>query len=457
MEWVTESKQQIEVDSRHLKMQSAQAVRTVIEALVELITNSDDAYCRNDDSKGKILISVTRERGERSGIVSVIDRAGGLTLSEMNQKILRYGAFSAGKRTRGYMGRGAKDIVALGKASFQTIKEDYVHRIELDTDFSATIMKSVKAKAEHYEAAGVHFGKGGMQVSLEVIANYKVPRHDTLIRDLQRNYALREILQRREVRLEDGRTGKVDVLRYKSPAGELVYRDNLRFDDAYEEARAKIEIYRTAKELSTELQEGIIVTDGRAIYQVTRFAADLEEDPIARRFYGRLECPYVRELQLEFEQRRKDGLEILPENPVDIVDPNRRRGLDREAHPFVRKLFDWAEEILRALVDELKDDSRTKEKKVANDRTRKRLKALSKQVAEHLKKRIEEESLAPRTPEQQAVLQEEGVLLNPQFSKIEVGETRRLGYTVLSFGENEDPDHVSVTSSGKELVVDSSS
>lgn len=119
------------------------------------------------------------------------------------------------------------------------------------------------------------------------------------------------------------------------------------------------------------------------------------------------------------------------------------------------KLFNWAEEVLRAAVNEVRQEEGQKGTQVANEETEKRLKSLSKAVAEHLKARIEEEILAPKTPEQEAVLQEEGVLLNPQFNRIVVGETRRLGYTVLSFGPDNDPDHVTVSIEGGGLDVDS--
>jgi hypothetical protein len=452
--WTTIESRTIEVDPRHLKMQSAQAIRSVVDALVELVTNSDDAYRQINDPKGKIIIEVTRERGERSGVIVVKDRAGGMTLDEMKEKILRYGAFSAGEQTRGFMGRGAKDIVALGRAIFQSMKDDRVYRVELDSDFRSSIMKPVKAGKEDYSEHGLRQGKGGMLVILEVKRSHKVPQHDTLIRDLQRHYPLRDIIQRREVRLVDGRTEEQTPLRYAPPDGTLFYDEVFNFDPPYQGVSAQLRLFRAEHELSSELQEGVIVTDGHAIYQVTRFASDLEEDPVARRFFGRLECPYIRQLQLDFEERRKAGAAPSPENPVDIVDPNRRRGLDRDAHLFVMQLFDWAEEVLRAAVKEVREEEGEKETRVADEETKKRLKALSKAVAEHLKSRVEEETLAPRTQEQEAALQEEGVLLNPQFNRITVGETRRLGYTVLSFGEGDDPDHVTVAVSGDGLSVD---
>lgn len=453
-EWKTLEEKTIEVDPRHLKMQSAQAIRSVLDALVELITNSDDAYCRAGDRKGKIIIEVTRERGERSGVIVVKDRAGGMTLDEMKQKILRYGAFSAGDQNRGFMGRGAKDIVALGRAIFQSIKEGQVYRIELDSDFHYNIKKPVKATKDDYAEHGLRPGKDGMQVTLEVSKRHRVHHHETLIRDLQRHYALRNIIQKREVRILEGRREQSTVLRYAEPDGTLFYDDKLEFDEPYKGASAQLSLFKAEKELPSELQEGVIVTDGNAVHQVTRFAPDLDEDPVARRFYGRLECDYIRKLQLDFEERRNRRDQFSPDNPVDIMDPNRRHGLDRDHYPFVMKLFSWAEEILRVAVEEVREEEDKKEKRVANEDTKKRLKTLSKAVADHLKSRIEEETLSPKTPEQEAALQQEGVLLNPQFNLIFVGETRRLGYTVLSFGEGEDPKHITVSVEGRGLAVD---
>lgn len=66
--WITIEEKTVEVDRRNLKMQSAQAIRSLLDALVELITNSDDAYRNLGDEKGKIIIEITRQRGKRSGI-----------------------------------------------------------------------------------------------------------------------------------------------------------------------------------------------------------------------------------------------------------------------------------------------------------------------------------------------------------------------------------------------------
>jgi hypothetical protein len=186
---------------------------------------------------------------------------------------------------------------------------------------------------------------------------------------------------------------------------------------------------------------------------VTRFSPELDQDPVGRRFFGKLECEYIRKLQMDFEASRSEGRPPSQHNPVDIVDPNRRRGLDHEGHPFVKQLFEWAEGALRRVIDEIKSAERTEYRGVANDVTKKKLRDLSRAVAEHLKSRMDEEILGPRSPEQNAALQSEGVLLNPQFSRIAVGETKRMGYTVLSFGTGQDPTHVTVESNSDAIKI----
>ncbi len=442
--WVVAKERIIEVDPRHLKMQSAQAIRSVVDGLVELITNSDDAYRVLGDTKGKVIIEISRHRGKTHSQLVVKDRAGGMTNDEMKEKILKYGGFLAHEESRGYMGRGAKDVVALGDVTFESIKKDKLFCVEINSDFKTIEMRPFEAKKEDYKEFGLKPGKGGMCVKIKLSKKHKLPQFDTLIRQLQRNYSLRDILQRREVYIRESLSGNKQLLRYASPEGEKVIEERLDLQGPYQGASADIEIFKAPSPLPIDLQEGIIICDEHAVHQVTRFSSDLDQDALGCRLFGRLQCNYIRKLQLEFEDYRRQGKEPPVHNPVDIVDPNRRRGLDKENHPFVSELFDWAEELLRIALDLARDEESEKSREVASEDTRKLLSKLSKAAAEHLRERLEEENLAPRTPEQKAELHKEGVLLNPPFERIAVGEKRRMAYTVLSFGEEMDPTNVTV-------------
>jgi DNA topoisomerase VI subunit B len=194
-EWEIQEEGALDVDIRHLKMQSAQAIRSVQDALVELITNSDDAYGKMGETEAGVVIRVTRKRRSTPSVIEVRDRAGGMTLEEMKNKILRYGGFDAPLASRGYMGRGAKDIVALGNVVFESVKDGWVSRVEISKDFQKKVMKPARASENHYKDYGIKPGRGGTRVTLE-LAKAHVPHHDTLCRDLQRQFALRDILQR---------------------------------------------------------------------------------------------------------------------------------------------------------------------------------------------------------------------------------------------------------------------
>src|SRR5664280_1572685 len=86
----------------------------IVRALIELITNSDDAY--GDDPRGKIRIDVEHRRSAPWEI-RVRDRARGMRKARMATAIgdigLRTSGFEEGGRVRGNLGRGAKDSLPL--------------------------------------------------------------------------------------------------------------------------------------------------------------------------------------------------------------------------------------------------------------------------------------------------------------------------------------------------------
>lgn len=454
-DWQIVGEVEVQVDRRHLRMQASQSIRTVEDALVELITNSDDAYRRLGDEDSAIMVVVTRRHAGSQ--VEVRDRAGGMTDDELRRKILRYGGFEAGSDGRGFMGRGAKDIVALGEATFETVKDGVISRVDIAAGFqTARRYRPHRATPDELSSLGLKKHRGGTRVTLTLSPGKTTPLFGRLCRDLQRNYALRDITCRRPLRLVDSNNDEEVIVRYTRPGGELVEEVNYTGTGPYEGAGASLQIWAAPEELPSDLQEGVIVCDDRAVHMVTRFAPDLDQDPVARRVFGRLDCAYIRKLQLDFEQIRQQGGVPPPHNPVDVVDPNRRRGLDEADHPFIKDLFGWAEGIVRKVVDHIKAKEEPKRQKIANEETERRLKQLSKAVAEHLKERLEEEQIVPRTAEQIAILHKEGVLLNPQFQRMSVGEKRRMGYIVLSLGKGEDPPAVTVDVKGPGITISNS-
>ena len=104
---ISTKKRRIEVDTRRLRHDSRRAVRDVYDALVELITNSDDRYQllskENVNHTGRIEIEIKRRRGNCPTILRVRDYADGMTLSSMDVKLGRTGGMVSGLEVGAYV------------------------------------------------------------------------------------------------------------------------------------------------------------------------------------------------------------------------------------------------------------------------------------------------------------------------------------------------------------------
>ena len=99
------------------------AIRDVYDAIVELVTNADDRY-QILRTEGRVEIELGRQGKGKPSILRVRDFADGMTTEQMNRKLGRIGGrvsgMEEGKAVRGTNSRGAKDIAALGKVTFES-------------------------------------------------------------------------------------------------------------------------------------------------------------------------------------------------------------------------------------------------------------------------------------------------------------------------------------------------
>ena len=109
----------IKFNERAYKFIRGSAVSQIIDALIELITNSDDAY-----DKGKIKNKDIHIHLNYRGQLIVTDQAIGLTSDQMRKCFLQVGNFTSTNDNRGFFSRGAKDISALGDIYFESIKDN---------------------------------------------------------------------------------------------------------------------------------------------------------------------------------------------------------------------------------------------------------------------------------------------------------------------------------------------
>ena len=114
----------IDYTGRAFHQDATEAMRgDIVRALIELITNSDDAYASMDHLKqGKITVEVEHRRNQPWRVL-VRDRATGMSAAKMEERLARLGGrtsgFESGENRRGNLGRGAKDLAAFGKVVFE--------------------------------------------------------------------------------------------------------------------------------------------------------------------------------------------------------------------------------------------------------------------------------------------------------------------------------------------------
>ncbi len=188
----------LQVTERYLHQNARIAIQDVYDALIELITNSDDTYARLE-RKGDIEIEIERHGKRSPNIVRVRDFADGMTLEVMERKLGRFGervsGMAEGYSVRGTNSRGAKDVAALGGVVFESIAEDgRYHNCEItpQLDF-IPYGPSVRATREHRRALGIARNTGTL-VTLTVDRIHTVPFYNNLKDNLRNLVPLRGII-----------------------------------------------------------------------------------------------------------------------------------------------------------------------------------------------------------------------------------------------------------------------
>ena len=399
---------------RYKRQNMERAMRGRIErGLVELITNSDDSY-RDLEEKGlkvsgKIRIEIERRKKGTSKVI-VRDRACGMNRREMFDKLgtlgRRTSGHEKGKARRGLHGRGARDVVAFGTIHFESIKDgEYNHLIilpSLKCRFEKPCSKYFKkANKKARKKLGILRGNGTV-VTIEVDDQFKIPLHETLTKDFSRYYSLRDIFSNpdREVPIVDLNKKREDRLIYKNPEGIIVYNEDFTIPD-FPDAKVHLTINKHETSFEKEglpyREGGILIKGGAAIHDCTYFG--LESEPYSYRFTGKLSCDYIDDLIREYDDRYEknpDNPNHPENNPIRLLDPF-RDGLILE-HPFAQALYKKCKEILRPIVDELKDTEEYPKRDVTNENLKKKLDKLSKEISKVFEEKLIEQTEEPPPP-----------------------------------------------------------
>ena len=453
-------------DRRSVMRQARLAIRDVYDVIVELVTNADDRYQRLE-AEGTIEIEIERGRGKTPREVRVRDFADGMTLDVMDEKLSQTGGrvsgMEEGYSVRGTNSRGAKDIAALGNVAFESIaaSDGQFHSCEITDSFVFRPRGTVAASSKVRASVGIAKGSGTL-VTVKLGRNHSIPQPANLLDRIQRLVALRDILgdSRRTIVLRDSARRKSVVLKASSLEGKERVKETFSVP-GYPEAKAKLIISRSgtpfAREPSRFRLGGIVVKSRRAIHEATYFDPDLETNPHALWFYGKLVCPYIDDLWNEFDEHFEKGVEPDPANPVPILDPSRQTGLTRD-HPFVQALSRETIKRLRPLVEEERQREEKQRADIESEATRRRLNALERAAIKFMNEFGEDEE-ASRDPDRSQAgsrFKTQGFVLNPPFAQMIEGHSQRFWLTVSqeAFPEFEVGSNVQIECLTREVTAD---
>lgn len=342
-----------------------------ILALVELITNSDDSYRRLESSgfkaDGRIIIEFIRKY--QGAVIRVIDYAEGFDEKMMDERVGGYGGDTSGftekDAGRGYWGRGLKEaMIAMGFGSVESIRDNHLYKCTLEhLDYKRN--HPIKITKEIRSSLGAK--DNGTVITLRAVSEgIRVPQFETLKHSLEYYYSLRDIMSRssREVLLieKDSRNKikRQEKLSYIFPRGELYIRKTVNVQD-FVDAKIELEIYRSTEPLSGHEDEGplrengILIRSKGAILDIT-LTRRFEGNNYASRIFGHATCDYF------------DYLLRTKKEPIIRAD---RAGVDW-THSFSKAVETALSKEIATFVSEEEKKAKEVEKRLENEKTRKR-------------------------------------------------------------------------------------
>lgn len=445
----------LEVASRRVVQDAKLAIRDVYDAIVELVTNADDRY-QILGTEGRVEIELGRQGKGKPSILRVRDFADGMTTEQMNRKLGRIGGrvsgMEEGKAVRGTNSRGAKDIAALGKVTFESIAGDgRAHACRIFPSFEYEADDSRKVTTGLRKRLGIREGTGTV-ATIEVDPSHRIPKIDTLVPKVATLVRLRDIVWQQNTRLvvKGLKNGTRRAVSLHRPAGRQRVATTFEVP-GYPGAKAKLLVFRARKQFKSGRDRfrlgGILVKSRHAIHEATLFDRGLEWDSSALWFHGRLTCEAIDDLWNEYDERQAHGEPHPPENPVPILDPSRKSGLT-PGHPFVDALYGRALGLLRPLVEEERTRAeRERARGVESRKTRKRLDALEKAANRFMEDFSDAEASRDLKGRQTGSrFQIRGYVLSPLYAQYVRGQSFRCWLTVLAeaFPEIGEGDEVEV-------------
>ncbi len=358
-----------------------------IRAIIELVTNADDAYeavqNAGKGTKGKIRIEVDRRRGGSPTTLRVLDRARGMTHLEMEERLGKLGGrtsgFESGAQLRGLFGRGAKDIAHFGPVRWESKRKSEHTSFEI-LEASDDIRIIQLPKAEYRDS--------GTTVTLEIQPRFRIPQEANLMERLKRHYALRPILEDRRGR-EVTLNGTKVV--YEPPRGKLLHDRQRLPVNGYVGHECVLTLYESGDFLEDNQpwefwRHSLLIRSGRAAYEVFqggKFGRGAYSQYLGKLF-GTVDVPGLNTLIREYDDYLDHAQKPPDSNPIRLVRRDRYGLVNRNDHPYVDALYETIEAALLPHLQRLRDEAERGTSVRLSDNQRRRFDRVSKVLSNYL-------------------------------------------------------------------------
>jgi len=404
------------INPRIVEQLAKTTVKTLVDGIVELVTNCDDSYRRLEGEgevpSGEIEIYVDRRKGGICENLKVKDYAEGMTKEELQKAIVvasETSGFEKGKSVRGLFGRGLKEtIIALGEGEIKIIKNGKECKTKLWFDkkikkpqYDDELLNDVRDISE----------KDGTEININITnEKIKIPEYEKFKNQISSHYALRDInsSKHREITLifdDLKRKARYTVpISFSYPEGKKVKEEDVRLPGHGD--KVKILIYESLKPLDSPRYNpfglaGILIKTKGAILDNQLFK--FENEPAALYFFGEAICEGL-------EERLRRG-------ETEIMDPN-RVGLEWR-HEYCQALSGAIEKVLGPLVLEKREVLEKKPQKEVKGTTRKLLEKLRSELNKLANEELEETIEIPE-PEPNIT----NLIIKPEIANIQTDKPR---------------------------------
>ena len=336
-----ETKQLTMTDRGIIQSQNQAMGGSIVKGLIELITNSHDAY---GDNPGEINITY------RNRNISVTDNAGGIkNVTESLQIGARSADFYNSRGSRGRLGRGLKDVPILAENNsfiLETIHNGEYTKLAFENSIKySEINLNTKATKEDFESIGCD-KNGGTKISFKIKNNINKTRFENLASKLSNDFELRGIYKDRNVYLISGSKREKLICSYDIDNYLEVFNKKIEISN-YGEVDFKLyKLPKPSDELPSATtrtaEAGILIQGKNNIFENTLLGFNRRNgSPF---FHGIVSAPQIDQLYFEYDENEKNNLEPKSDNPIPIISPS-RLGLER-SHPFIKEMVSKIGDIL---------------------------------------------------------------------------------------------------------------